>query len=163
MKICEVIWIFTNYLCKTGYWKWDVSFYIKKMLCFTSLEFQIGRIWTCGTILLVLLFEKKNEPRILVYLYAKDVFRFKVRFYVCDSVLFLSWTAVTCSISSVPVVFWTTAGSDPGSLLASCPAQSARYYSPYVAPPSRPEPFQMWSSYNFRPIDTQAKPWLNIK
>ena len=27
MKICEVIWIFTNYLWKTGSWKRDVSFF----------------------------------------------------------------------------------------------------------------------------------------
>jgi hypothetical protein len=27
MKICEVIWIFTNYLWKTGSWKREVSFF----------------------------------------------------------------------------------------------------------------------------------------
>ena len=27
MKICEVIWIFTNYLWKTGFWKRDISFF----------------------------------------------------------------------------------------------------------------------------------------
>ena len=31
MKICEVIWIFTNYLWKTGSWKRDVSFFAEFM------------------------------------------------------------------------------------------------------------------------------------
>ena len=28
MKICEVIWIFTNDLWETGYWKRDISFFL---------------------------------------------------------------------------------------------------------------------------------------
>ena len=36
MKICEVIWIFTNYLWKTGSWKREVSFFA---------EFTLNRVF----------------------------------------------------------------------------------------------------------------------